>query len=683
MDIPSLLSAGLSYHQQGQLAQAGEYYKQVLQKDPNHAEALHLLGVVLYQCEQYPTSIQLIQKAIQLNASQPPYYNNLGNTYKALNQLDKAEENYKSAIKLAPTYAAAYESLGNLLSSQDKLEEALTYLKIAFKFKADHSSIFVNLGNLLQKLKRFDEARDIYLQGIQHKLSHPALYFGLAEVCRNQSDLSNALEYYQQALQLKPDYHEARFNSGHLYAQSHQFQQAINCYQYLLNSDLDQADLLYHLGNVYADACQVEKAIDYYQQALQVDPTHPGAWENYLYYLRGKPGRSNYHLFQACLKWQKTLPEVKHKPLNIRTGSNKRLKIGYLSPDFKSHSASTLFIHLFQHHHADKFEIFAYGEVHKPDKITTLFQKLSDHWRSTIHVSDEELARQIRHDKIDILVDLAGNTTHSRMNVLRYKAAPIQVCGLGFGCTTGLPEVDYRFSDPMMTPASSAQLNCEKVFYLSSLMRWIPFNFDVPLQSPPCVDNGYITFGCGNNPFKINSQVIQLWSEILNQVPHSKIHLKSSVLNYSFVQEYFLKLFNQNDISSERIIFSGSTPQSEHIQYYQNIDIALDPFPTNGGITTCEALWMGVPVISLTRGNRAGINILSQIGWPQWSHEHKKDYLQTALSMANQIDKLSQWRQTLRQKLLDSAICQGDAFCFEVEKAYQIMWKTYLRQQAK
>lgn len=360
----------------------------------------------------------------------------------------------------------------------------------------------------------------------------------------------------------------------------------------------------------------------------------------------------------------------------------RRLKIGYVAGDFGNHVLMFLLRPFFQFHDPRRFEIHVYSNTQPEDEMTDWFKAHAHHWRPIYTLSDEDALALIQQDQIDILVDLAGFGERNRLNLFLSKPAPIQVAAaLGTLTTTALPTMDYRLADPVLVPDVLLPLHAETVVYLSHHMHWdpLPGMMDLAVTPSPFQQNGLIRFGCTNRSYKLNATVVALWSRLLKAVPGSELHLKCPFFDKPEVRQHFSAAFAAHGISGERIIFAGATPIEEHFAFWQNIDIALDPFPYQGGVTTFESLFMGVPVIALDlpTGPRTASAILHSIGYAELAASSEEQYLSLATGLANNPDLLQELRQKLRQLTLNSPACNGLAYARELENAYRWMWQRW------
>jgi predicted O-linked N-acetylglucosamine transferase (SPINDLY family) len=464
------------------------------------------------------------------------------------------------------------------------------------------------------------------------------------------------------------------------------YHETIDCYQKILKANPSAMDASNNLAAAYLAMGQLDDAIAHRRQFLQRQPNFILGRSNLLFALNNSPAISPEAMFQEHLRWDElvmgqSLPAPTH---TNRPDKERRLRVGYVSPDFIGQHSVTYFIEsLLANHDRQQFEIYGYAEVAIPDATTERFQKLCDHWSITHDKSDEEIAQDIQKDQIDILVDMAGHTASSRLTVFARKPAPVQVSYLGYPNTTGLRTVDYRLTDARADPPGRTER-----YHVEKLVR-LPDGFlcytppaDAPTVSdPPMEKNGYVTFGSFNSLAKITPQVIALWAEIMKSLPESRMVLKSHALTDARVRERFRGLFEKEKIESSRISLLGRIRErSQHLAQYHEIDISLDSFPYNGATTTCESLWMGVPVISLagdTHAGRVGLSLLSQIGLTELACADREEYKANACKLAQDLPRLKILRQGLRQRLGQSPLSDGPKHARAVEAAYREMWRTW------
>jgi predicted O-linked N-acetylglucosamine transferase (SPINDLY family) len=361
----------------------------------------------------------------------------------------------------------------------------------------------------------------------------------------------------------------------------------------------------------------------------------------------------------------------------------RRLRVGYVSPDLKQHSVAYFLEPLLREHDHSVVEVFCYAEVLRPDATTLNLQSHADHWLRTVGYSDDALARRITSDGIDILVDLAGHTADNRLGVFARKPAPVQVNWLGYPNTTGLRAMDYRLVDEITDPPGEAdQTASERLIRLAEGFLCYAAPYAAPQPAPPpSVRTGRIVFGSFNNPAKLSSITLRTWATLMKRVPDSQLLLKGSALHEPGSRDLFQAHLHAHDIDLTRVVMRGRTPGvAEHLSVYADVDIALDPFPYNGTTTTCEALWMGVPVVTLLgdrHAARVGASLLTQIKRPELIADSPEGYVEIAAKLAAEPERLAQLRATLRDQMSRSPLCDAPGFAHKVETAYRTMWQKF------
>ncbi len=421
-----------------------------------------------------------------------------------------------------------------------------------------------------------------------------------------------------------------------------------------------------------------------YHRALALKPDYAEAHGNLIFMMNYDARFSQKDIFAESRRWNEihAAPYREHERTHASDRDpDRRLRVGYLSPNFREHSVSYFADPLIAGHDRRSFEVFCYAQVIKPDTRTERFRDLADVWRSTVGLTDATVAERIREDGIDILVDLAGYTGENRLLVFAARPAPVQVSWLGYPNTTGLSAMDYRLTDAIADPEGA-----DDTLYSETLVR-LPNGFlcftpagDAPdIGGSPALSNGHVTFGSFNHLPKVSPEVVETWAQILERVPGSRLLLKSHPLADAATRDRYLDMFATHGIDARRVeLFSWIASKSGHLGAYDRVDIGLDPFPYNGTTTTCEALWMGVPVVTLRgerHSGRVGASLLTRMDLVDLIAETKDAYVETAVGLAKAPDRLSGFRTELRQRMKGSPLCDGDTFARDVEAVYREMWR--------
>lgn len=720
-DAALLCNLGEAYRFAGRPTEAIAEFRRSLQIDPQSAVAFNRLANALTQNRQFDQAIAASQKAVALEPKRAEIYAGLSLALLGKGQIDDAIAAARQAIALQPNFCEAYNNLGNLLTEQKKFDEAITAYRQAIAQRPSYAEAFYNLGIALTAKGLHADAADAYRGAVTIKTGYAVAWNNLGNAIRELGRLNEAVEAFDRALALGPNLAQAHNNRGLALAELDRLDDAIASYrkaislnaQYpeaLINlgnairgkGEVDQAILLYRqaivlrpnyadaytdLGNAFKDQGALDEAIAAYQRAMELAPTDPLSHSNFIFCLHFLPDTTASTLAQEHASWNLKFARPLQKaiaPHDNDRNPDRRLRIGYLSPDFRNHPVGRFLLPLLKHHERNAFEIFAYSLSPGVDPITHQLRACTHHWRQMQRYSDPAAAELIRRDGIDILVDLAMHTAGNALRVLARKPAPIQFTHLAYASTTGLEAVDYRFSDPYLDPPGEPNS-----FYTERTIRlpttwWCyepsPAAAEIaPRQTSPADP---ITFGCLNSFCKMSRTALQTWAKILQATPNSQLLLHASPGTH---RQRCLDQFEQEEIDPRRIRFVGYLPIDKYFELHNQIDIALDPFPYGGGTTTCDALWMGLPVITLagkTAVARMGCSVLSNVGLPQFIASSTEDYVSLAVKLAANPELRRELRQTLRQRMKDSPLMDAPRLAREIETAYRTAWKEWISRSS-
>ncbi len=674
-----------SYYQSGHSTLAENLYKKILELDPKHPDSLHMAGVIAYQARKYDVAASLIKNAIRISPGQAAYHISLGSVLRDSNRLDEAVLSYGKALNLNLTSPDVLNNLGNMFKSLGEPDKAGICYRKAIEIKPDYAEVYYNLGLLLAEQGKPEDAIVNFRTTLEIKPDFAEAYFGMGNALSSQGMLKEAVLWFRKGIKLQPNNVAAYNNMGNALHNQDKIDEAIACYGKALEIDPKMAATLNNMGFGLQDQGKLKEAGEYYRMALKIDPGMVKTYSNFLLSLLYDSENDPDDIFSEHRKWNHLygIPSINRTVLHTNSSEyDRKLRIGYVSPDFRSHSCAWFFEPLLEFHNRDKVEIFCYGEVIKGDDVTGRIKSLSDSWYCTKGVSDREVVKKIGSDGIDILVDLAGHSRGNRLPVFIHKPAPVQITWLGYNFTTGLDAIDYRMSDCWLTPAGGRERFCEEVYNLSrcSVVYRPPEKTPEPTE-PVFEKNGYITFGSFNSLSKVSNPAIELWARVLNEIPGSKLVLKARQSRDSGSRERILRVFGEHGISAERVIFKGyASTTFQHLATYNEIDIALDTFPYNGVTTTCEALWMGVPVITLSGNHtvsRWGLSLLAAVGLEELASKSKNEYIAIIKSLAYSHQRLKTLKTGMRDRLISSPLCHAKGFAEAVEEAIGTMWKKW------
>jgi protein O-GlcNAc transferase len=660
-------------------------FNQAIASQPNHIDAHYNLGVTLQELNLFTEAEASLKQAIHLRPDFAEAHKSLGDVLQVLNRSTEAEERFKKAIAIEPDFTDAFINLGLTLRELGRLVEAEANHTRAVVLEPDYAEAHNNLGNTLKELGKLEEAAASLGRAVALKPDYAEVHNNLGIILNQLGRLEEAEASYNEAIVWKPDYAVAYGNLGKTLQELGRLDEAEVSYGQAIGLKTDDATVYNNLATMQQNQGRLEEALASYSEAIELKVDYSQAYSNKNLCLNYSSNWSSLFIYQQHLEFEKQFGGLKIRvPLmaKIKKYSGDRIRIGYVSGDFRTHSVAHFFEPLLQHHNANVVENFCYYNNKIVDDVTNRLMALAEHWRPIVDISHANVVDLIIADKIDILVDLSGHTADNRLLVFAQKPAPILVTWLGSSNTTGLSAIDYRFTDVIADPIGEADsFNSETLFRLPNGFHCYRGNESALLNLElPHKNRGHITFGSFNNMSKLTPEVIKVWSKILNAVPQSQLLLKTSQVTNNL--SHYAQLFKQEGISEHRIEYYGYLPSDhEHLELYGAIDIGLDPFPYNGVTTTCEALWMGVPVITLAgdrHAGRVGASILTNVGLTDFIAQDIDGYIQLAAEMAANPNYLQEIRRGLRKRMLDSPLCDGSSFANDIEKAYQEMWQTSL-----
>jgi protein O-GlcNAc transferase len=514
---------------------------------------------------------------------------------------------------------------------------------------------------------------------LQHDPCRTDIMFLFAMLLRQTRQFDRAKQWYEKILQQEPNalvYNEL----GYTCQCTAQMWQALQYQKKAVQAEPEKPEFQANLARILMELGRTQEGIELLRKAVAKMPANAQVHSNLLFRLHHLPQLEPQVLFDEHRRWGQVHAPISRARVSYHNAPDpdRRLRVGYISPDFRSNSVVYFFESLLDGHNRQAVDVYGYGNVEFPDQVTESLTDKFDCYRNICGVRDEAVAELIEQDKIDILVDLAGHTADNRLLVLAYKPAPIQVSYLGYPDTTGMEAVDYRLTDVLADPPESQKFYTEELVYLpDGFLCYRPADFAPSVAPLPSAKNGYITFGSFNNNSKINPFITALWAEVLKASSGSRLLLKLKGGSDRQLNNHYISQFEQSGIARDRLTIQGWKSPAEHLQLYGEVDIALDSFPYNGTTTTCEALWMGVPTISLVgtcHVSRVGLSILSRVGLGFFAASTPAEYVAKATALAANPQSLAKIRSSLRARAATSGLCCAKLFSREVESAYRKMW---------
>lgn len=629
---------------------ARSIYEKILGIEPDNARALHALGVVSYRgWGESRRAVRLIRRALELKSDFAGACNNLGKILQESRRVNAAIACYRRAASIEPDNHLVWINLGTAYSLAKKPEEALTAFQDAIRLAPDSFDAMMGIGRALIEMKHYRESLEYFGKAQELAPDEAVVYYSAALAHKQLNQFAHARTKLMWALELKPDYADA--------------------YRGL-------ADVLLSLG----DADGSVKAV---RKALALKPNFQDAHSLLLYALHYRTTCTQQELYRDTVAWCErycgNIPRFTDHS-NDRT-PGRPLRVGYISGEFNRHPVGFFIEQALAYHDSATIIVYCYSNGPVTDWLTERLKGYDVVWRDIAVLCDEKVTSLIRQDAIDILVDLSGHTGAGRLHVMARNPAPVQVSWIGYYNTTGLDTIDYILMDAHTVPEGMVQWFTERVVYLpETRFCYTPPPDSFEVKPPPALQNGFVTFGCFNNISKISRNTIKVWSTILTCLPDARLILKWGTFSDSGVVERFLGMFAERGIAPHRVEYRESSDYGTMLDEYGDIDIALDPFPFSGATTTCEALWMGVPVITLPGSlpvSRQTMALLKVIGLPEFIADSEDAYVELAIYYAGDLDALAALRQRQRGVMAMSPLCDGRRFTAELESAYQEMWRRW------
>ena len=642
--------------------------------------------VKLYHSGKMIRAIHTCKELLKTYKQSLVLFNILGAALQATGKFKAAVDSYNQVIKIHPNHADSYFNRGIAFQNLMQFNDAVNSFNKAIQLKSDYADAYGNRGNALKELGQLDKAIKNYNKVIQLKPDYAEAYGNRGNVLKELGQLDEAIENYNKAIQLKPDFVDAYNNLGGALKELGQLDEAIKNYNKAIQLKPDHINAYINLGAALSSQGQLDESIKIYNKAIQLNPNDSDVHSNLLMTLNYTTDLDPTHAITMARKFGKFVTENAQMHFSNYQGLSapKKLRVGFVSGDLCRHPVGHFLESVLSHINPDRIELIAYSNSNIIDDLSKRIKPFFSKWKSIYNQSDEAVANIIHSDKIHILVDLSGHTASNRLPVFGWNPAPIQVSWLGYFATTGLNEMDYLLGDPYVTPPEYDSHFTEKVWRLPKT-RWCftPPNVNINVAELPALNNGYITFGCFNNLTKMNDEVVELWSKVLNSIPNSRLLLKAKQFSDKSAQENVIQRFNIQGVKSERITLEEPEKREKYFAAYNQIDIALDPFPFTGGTTSVECLWMGVPVLTLAGDSlvsRQGVGILMNIGLPDWIADNKKEYIAKSILFASDLEKLATLRSGLRRQIITSPLFDAQSFAQDFEKSLWEMWDQYLQK---
>jgi predicted O-linked N-acetylglucosamine transferase (SPINDLY family) len=703
-----------------------EALRDLMQRYPDDAEIVWVLGSLYLMRRDFAPAEECLERAIELDPGQAGAKRSLGVLLACRGEDDRARTLLADIKYEDPDAGALIKFINLMISLHDRSLAAMHAYDIAADVYPKHRMIFemhfswlllcedpealpatvhilenwlehdesaqqlVNLGATLQKMKHEGEAVRYFHRALELDKRSFHAWHNLSGVQLNQNRIAEAYESAKKAARLNPSSEDAAMNVALSAGKLGKIEESERALRRGLKYNPNSPELLNLMGNSKMRRGNMRSALGYFAKARK--------------YVDVKQNSSLFAMQLMAVNYSAKVPAETVADMHFRWGDairasvakqrkpaarpsekKSRLKVGFMSGDYRNHSCAYFMKPLIDNLDRDRIDIHCYMTETGSDDQTLKFRRSAPHWREIVHLTDIDVVDRIREDGIDILMDLSGHTSGSRLMVFAMKAAPIQVTWLGYPNTTGLPTMDYRITDALADPIGMTEhLHREQLYRLPHFLCYEPPEYTPPVGPPPVRREGRITFGCFNNSNKITDEVVAAWCAIMHRVPGSSIYLKTSNLSDQLTLDAFRAKFSRNGIEAERVECFPSFPSKyDHLMTYGEVDLALDPFPYNGTTTTFESLWMGVPMIGLAgevHAARVGHSILTGMGLGELVADSEAEYIDKAVALALDHERVADYRSRTRQMLRSSPLMDGKGFAASMETAYFDMWKHALAE---
>jgi len=746
--VATLIQQGLALHQQGKFNEAKVIYEKILKIQPNHFDALQLLGTVSAQTKQFTQAVDLLTKALQINPNHAYCHSNRGNILQELKRFDEALASYDKAISIKTDYVEAYSNRGLVLKELNRLDDALSDFDQAIRIKADYAEAYSNRGLVLKELNRLDDALASYDKAINIKPDYAETYNNRGLVLKELNQLDDALASYEKAISLAVEYAEAYSNRGLILQELKYLDQALDSYDKAISIKADYADAYYNRGNVLKELNRLDDALASYCQAISIKGDHADAYYNHgnalqelkrsdealLSYEKSfsiHPDKdfllgNIHHVKMLTCNWksfynQKELiihylkeekkvsppfpllaltdsPETLRQcaeiyindkfPFNNKLGfipkrlEQNKIRIGYYSADFHNHATAHLLAEFFELHDKNRFELiaFSFGPITE-DEMRTRLSKAFDQFIDVRNQTDQTITQLSRQLGIDIAIDLKGFTGNARTGIFAYRAAPIQINYLGYPGTIAAKYMDYIVADRVLIPFNSQQHYSEKIVYLPNTYQ---VNDRKRVMSEKLFsrkelglpESGFV-FCCFNNNYKITPATFDVWMRILTSVQGSVLWLFE---DNSSVATNLKKEAQTRGIDPNRLVFAKRIPLAEHLARHQQADLFIDTHPCNAHTTASDALWAGLPVLTMmgeSFASRVAASLLNAIDLPELITTTQKHYEELAIELATHPIKLAAIKKKLAENRLITPLFNAPLFTKHMEASYRKMMERY------
>ncbi len=668
---------------------ASDYAARVLALDPENVEALKLAGIATMKLGRLEEAVELFCRVIERSGKDADCFNNLAIIFRQLGRLDAAEENFRLALAENPANVEARFNLASMMFDRQRYLATVEELDALLAIDPDDHEASVLKGKTLRKIGRPNDSRRVLMPVVAADPEHTEASMELAHTLDVLAEYAAARELYDAILERDPVNLAALNRKGLSFRAESALRDAEACFMKALEISEEASGVRMNLASILGDQGRFDESEKHFARVI-ADTRDPSLLSGYLMSMHYNPERTQEEIFQEHLRWgpiYAPLGEVVRAVPKDRD-PDRKLRIGLMSGGFRQHPVGAMITLGLENLPADQFDLYFYTTSQSVDEITRRLKAKATSWKLIDIYGDDLVEALIRDDEIDILIELSGHAAGNRLKVIAREPAPVIVKWVGgLFNTSGIPAVDYLISDAIETPEGHDRFYTEKLIRLpDDYICYMPPRYAPPVGEAPVLKNGHVTFGCFNNPIKTNPAILEQWARILTAVPDSRLLLKSKHYAYDEFNAPILEVLARHGVSAERIQFEGEASHVLLMDSYNRIDIALDPWPYSGGLTTCEALWMGVPVITYpgpTFAGRHSATHLVNAGFPEFVCESWDAYVETAVALASDHARIAELRPRIRPQVAASPLCDGPRFGANLATALRTAWHDYLAKPEK
>ena len=676
------LHESLQLHRQGRLAEAAQGYQSVLRADPANVDALNLLGLVHHQSRAYPEAIRLFKKCLKIKPDFASAHGHLGDALIETKSFAEAIAALRRAIALAPQWAEAHSNLGYALHESGQFAAAQICYQQALSLQPGMAPVHNHLGNTLLELGRFADAEQNFRRAIELAPDFVAAHHNLGLLLAGNSRTDEAQACFRRAIALDANYPPAYsglattlLHQGQILEAEAYSRQALALVPFFVEAHKTLSEALSAQGR-YAEA------ETHYLEALRINPNNFEAHSSLLFFYCYRGQGSSQRALEVAQQGSQLVTKHASRRVFKRwsvDAAPERLRVGLVSGDLKSHPVGFFLESVLSRIDRKRIELFAYPTIRYEDELTRRIKPAFSRWTPIRKLGYFDAAQTIHRDGVHVLLDLSGHTDFNQLPLFGWRPAPVQASWLGYFATTGIAQMDYLLADQVSVPSEQRGQFTEEVWKLpeTRLCFSVPQS-DLTVTPPPALSKGHVTFGCFQNPPKINDDVLRVWSQVLARLPTARLRLQAKLFGDPLFVEHFANRCRAQGIDAQRLVICADSPREQYLAAHGEVDLILDTFPYPGGTTTCEALWMGVPTLTLagdTMIARQGASLLTAAGLPEWVAGDEAEYVDKAVAWACNLPHLARLRAQLRQQVLASPLFDATRFARHLEDALWGMWQ--------